>query len=36
MAQRQRIKLAAFPPEMLFWRLLFQRLTKVYPEEPLK
>lgn len=36
MAQRQRIKLAAFLPEMLFWRLLFQRLTQVHPGEPLK
>ncbi|PND15032.1 hypothetical protein CXT84_03310 [Akkermansia muciniphila] len=36
MARRQRIKLAAFLPEMLFWRLLFQRLTQVHPGEPLK
>ncbi len=31
MARRQRIKLAAFLPEMLFWSLLFQRLTQVHP-----
>ena len=36
MARRQRIKLAAFLPEMLFWSLLFQRLTQVHPGEPLK